>query len=266
MNSPATRIPLSVGAALLLAVFPHGAKAAPAEPVAETAASCHAAADPEPPSTSAPSSVEHGATMDHSQHRMAAPPSSGQSTTEVIATSGLTIPDFELLDQEGRVVHFYSDLVRDRVVVMNFVFTTCTTICPPMGANFARLQALLGERAADQVELISISVDPLTDTPDRLKAWSERFRSPEDDGPRWTLVTGVKARIDNLLKALKVFTPDSKDHSPIVLVGNDATGQWLRAYGLAPATRLDTLLAEMETPGTASTQRDSTLARTGGGR
>ena len=265
------RIVSSAGAALLFAVFPCSAKAAPEVAAYSEPPACHAttdAAEAASATAAAHASGEghagHGAAMDHSNHAAPSPPPSGQPATEVISSDGLTIPDFELLDQEGKTIHFYSDLVQNRVVAMNFVFTTCTTICPPMGANFARLQELLGERAASEVELISISVDPITDTPDRLKTWSERFRSAEEGGPRWTLVTGTKPRIDNLLKALKVFTPDSVDHSPIVLVGNDASGQWIRAYGLAPATQLDALLATMDGAPANQSGQESTLASAGG--
>ncbi len=252
---------LSAGAALWLAVFPCSAEAAPEVASSSQPPARHANAVAH---TNGEGHAGHGAMMDHSQHVMPASPPAGQESTEVISSDGLTIPDFELLDQEGRTIHFYSDLVQDRVVAMNFVFTTCTTICPPMGANFARLQELLGERAAKEVELISISVDPITDTPDRLKAWSDRFRSAGEDGPRWTLVTGTKVRIDTLLKALKVFTPDSVDHSPVVLVGNDASGKWIRAYGLAPATQLDALLAEMDGAPASEGEQEATMASAGG--
>ena len=152
-------------------------------------------------------------------------------------TAAPSIPDVELVDQDGRPVHFYTDLVRGRRVAINFVFTTCTTICPPMGANFERLQSLLGEKGGD-ARLISVSIDPLTDTPQRLKAWGAKFHA----GPRWTLLTGRKEDVDRLLKALGVFTADRADHSPTVLLGNDAAGRWTRAYGLAPPAKLAALL------------------------
>ncbi|HVF45623.1 MAG TPA: SCO family protein, partial [Pyrinomonadaceae bacterium] len=114
------------------------------------------------------------------------------------AASGMNIPDVELLDQDGRKVRFYSDLVKGKVVAINFIFTTCTTICPPLGATFARVQRELGERAGRDVQLISISVDPATDTPERLKAWGQKFKA----GGGWTLVTGAKPQVDELLRAL----------------------------------------------------------------
>src|SRR5215213_4690342 len=82
------------------------------------------------------------------------------ATEEKPATEKLVIPDVEVLDQDGQKLHFYTDLVKDRVVAINFIFTTCTTICPPLGATFARVQKDLGERAGREVQMISISVDP----------------------------------------------------------------------------------------------------------
>lgn len=143
--------------------------------------------------------------------------------------SKMSIPDVELLDQEGRPVRFYTDLVKGKVVAVNFIFTTCTTICPPLGATFARVQRELGERAGRDVQLISISVDPATDTPERLKAWGAKFHAAAG----WTLVTGPKPQVDELLRALGASTASPSDHTPTVLVGNDAAGQWTRAYGLA---------------------------------
>ena len=145
------------------------------------------------------------------------------------AASKMSIPDVELLDQDGRKVRFYTDLVKGKVVAVNFIFTTCTTICPPLGATFARVQRELGARAGRDVHFISISVDPATDTPERLKAWGAKFHAAEG----WTLVTGRKPQVDELLRALGAATASPADHSPTVLVGNDAAGQWTRAYGLA---------------------------------
>ena len=84
----------------------------------------------------------------------------------------IDIPDVSLVDQEGRPVRFHTDLIKDKVVVVNFIFTTCTTVCPPMGATFGKLREQLGEKAGKDVHLVSVSVDPRTDTPERLKAWA----------------------------------------------------------------------------------------------
>ena len=157
------------------------------------------------------------------------------STSPVIAVSNLMIPDVVLVNQRGETVHFYSDLVKGRVVAINTIFTTCTTICPIMGANFARLQKVLGDAGKQDVSLISISVDPLVDTPARLDQWMHGFG---EVGGRWTALTGPKPDVERLLKALQVFTSDKNDHSPVVLIGGDSAGDWVRASGLLPASRL----------------------------
>lgn len=145
-----------------------------------------------------------------------------------------TIPDLQLLDQDGKSVHFYGDLVKGKVVAINFVFTTCTTICPPLGATFARIQKVLGARMGSDLQLISISVDPAVDTPQRLKAWSDKFHRKAG----WTLVTGPKPDVDVLLAALGSEVAGKADHTPMILIGNDATGTWTRAYGLGGATQV----------------------------
>ena len=148
--------------------------------------------------------------------------------------AGMSIPDVELLDQDGRKVRFYTDLVKGKTVAINFIFTTCTTVCPPLGATFARVQRELGERTGRDVHFISVSVDPAVDTPERLKAWGAKFKA----GPGWTFVTGPKPAVDELLRALAASTARPQDHSPTVLIGNDARGQWTRTYGLARPSQL----------------------------
>ncbi len=112
-----------------------------------------------------------------------------------------------------------------------------------MGANFAALQKRLGERLNRDVQLISISVDPIIDTPQRLHAWGQKF----NPAPGWTLLTGSKGEVDGVLKALKVFTPDVEDHAPIVLIGNEATKRWSRVNGLASPEVLEKLLNQVST-------------------
>lgn len=174
----------------------------------------------------------------HDHHQQAAPAPPAAVPTE--RADGLKVPDVALVDQDGKPVRFYTDLVKGRVVVVNFVFTSCTAICPPMGAIFGGVQELLGDRAGREVRLISVSVDPAVDTPERMKAWSQKF----DAGPGWTLVTGDRDEVTRLLKALGVYTANINDHSPLVLVGDEAKGRWTRAYGLAPPAKLVEIIDE----------------------
>jgi cytochrome oxidase Cu insertion factor (SCO1/SenC/PrrC family) len=141
----------------------------------------------------------------------------------------MEIPDVAVLDQHGNKLNFYSDLIKDKTVAINFIFTNCTTICPPLAATFQRLQREMGERIGKDVHLISISVDPVTDTPERLKAWGAKFKA----GPGWTFVTGEKQEMDKLLTALGAAVSKREDHTPALIIGNDAKGVWTRTYGLA---------------------------------
>jgi cytochrome oxidase Cu insertion factor (SCO1/SenC/PrrC family) len=162
----------------------------------------------------------------------------------------LNVPDVPVVDQEGRPIRFYSDLVRGRVVAVNFIFTTCQGVCPPMGTTFARLEAALKGRG---VRLISVSVDPVNDTPARLAAWAKKYGA----GPDWTLVTGRKPDVDGLLRALGAFSADKASHSPFVLLGDDRKGVWRRVHGLSPPeTILDAVNALAGPPDATASAED----------
>jgi len=180
----------------------------------------------------------------------AAPSPAAALGTTPIAPNTLKIPDTPVVDQHGRKLNFYTDLVKGKTVAINFVFTTCTTICPPLTATFRRVQQELGERVGRDIELISVSVDPTTDVPERLKEFSAKFKA----APGWTFVTGSKPEVDALLKALGSAVADRNDHTPMVLIGNDAAGYWTRTYGLAPASTLVKVINEAagKTDGTAN--------------
>ncbi|HEX8475107.1 MAG TPA: SCO family protein [Pyrinomonadaceae bacterium] len=182
----------------------------------------------------------------HHQHMKAAEAAKKDADGQI---TKMSIPDLELLDQNGKKIRFYTDLVKDRVVVINFIFTTCTTICPPLGATFARVQKDLGERVGRDVHFISISVDPVTDTPERLKAWGAKFKA----GAGWTFVTGNKTQMDELLRALASTVARREDHSPTVIIGNDAKGTWTRTYGLAKPSQLVGIINAMSGESTTTT-------------
>ena len=150
------------------------------------------------------------------------------------AQTSMDIPDVKVLDQNGNSLNFYTDLIKDKTVAINFIFTTCTTICPPLAATFARVQKEMGPKIGKDVHLISISVDPVTDTPERLKAWGAKFKA----GPGWTFVTGEKQEIDKLLDALGASVSKREDHTPALIIGNDTKGVWTRTYGLAKINQI----------------------------
>jgi len=153
---------------------------------------------------------------------------SGAPAANDATFSSKRIPDIQIYDQTGRRSNFYSDLIKGRTVAINFIFTTCTGICPPLTATFRRVQQDLIESNLP-VQLISISVDPVTDTPARLQEYATKFHA----APGWTFVTGDAAAINSILEALGTAVADKADHTPMVLIGNDLTDSWTRAYGLS---------------------------------
>lgn len=166
-------------------------------------------------------------------------PSPEESTNGSSAFTSSKIPDAQVLDQHGKQLNFYSDLIKGKTVAINFVFTTCTAICPSLTATFRRVQQDAANRGID-VQLISVSVDPTTDTPERLNDYATKFKA----GPNWTFVTGDKARIDSVLAGLGAAVSNKNDHTPMILIGNDSNDYWTRAYGLTSPTKIVDILAE----------------------
>ena len=149
------------------------------------------------------------------------------------------IPNSVVYDQNGKQLDFYTDLIKGKTVAINFIFTTCTASCPPLTATFRKVQQDAAQRGL-AVQLISISVDPTLDTPERLKAFADKHNA----GAGWTFVTGDKSEIDSLLKGLGVAVSNKNDHTPMILVGNDVADYWTRAYGLSSPAKLVDLIAD----------------------
>ncbi|WP_437489541.1 SCO family protein [Sorangium sp. So ce1014] len=161
------------------------------------------------------------------------PAQGGAAAVRSARALGVAVPDEELVDQDGAPVRL-RELAKDRVLVVNFVFTTCTTICSPMTAIFGRLQAELGDALEREVRLVSISLDPATDTPERLKGYAEKFGRR----PGWVFLTGSGERVGRVLDALGGRAPIKEQHTPITLIGRAAEGRWTRIDGIAPPARL----------------------------
>ncbi|HYJ89650.1 MAG TPA: SCO family protein [Pyrinomonadaceae bacterium] len=166
-------------------------------------------------------------------------------TAAVSDTTGsirkMVIPDVDVLDQDGNRLQFYTDLVKGKTIAINFIFTNCTTICPPLAATFQRVQRQMGDKVGKDVHFISISVDPVTDTPERLKAWGAKFKA----GPGWTFVTANKEEMNKLLEALGAAVSSREEHSPALIVGNDLKGVWIRTYGLAAPSQIVGLIQKV---------------------
>lgn len=142
--------------------------------------------------------------------------------------------DLELLDQDGGRVRFRSDVLGNRIAVIDTFFTTCGLICPIVSAIYADVQDRLGDRLGREVILISITVDPNTDIPPRLKEFAGTWGAK----PGWVFLTGRKQDVDRVLEGLGLYTPDFTSHPAAFLVGDVGSGSWTRFYGFATPEQL----------------------------
>lgn len=140
-------------------------------------------------------------------------------------------PNVELITQDGKTVHFYDDLIKGKIVAIDLIYTTCHYSCPLETARLAQVQKKLGDRVGKDIFFYSISIDPEHDTPQVLREYMEKFHV----GPGWTFLTGKKADIDFLSKRLGLYSDPSVNadgHIAHLLIGNEATGQWIRGSAL----------------------------------
>ncbi|MFZ6048984.1 SCO family protein [Pseudomonas sp. CR3202] len=138
-------------------------------------------------------------------------------------------PNTELIDQNGQHLRFFDDLIEGKVVAINFIFTSCGDSCPLETARLRQIQKLLGDRVGRDIHFYSISIDPLHDTPEVLKAYAEKFKV----APGWRFLTGDYEQITQLRERLGMLAPGEdpanlKQHNLSLLIGNQATGEWIK--------------------------------------
>jgi len=135
-------------------------------------------------------------------------------------------PNVPLTTHEGKTVHFFDDLIKDKVVVINFIYTHCADSCPLETAQLIRVQKIMGDRLGKDVFFYSITIDPENDTAATLKEYRERFKA------RWTFLTGDKDDIILLRKKLGLYIEEIQDgsnnHNVSLIIGNQATGRWMK--------------------------------------
>lgn len=144
------------------------------------------------------------------------------------------IPNVELITQDGKPVQFYDDIVKGRIVVISFVYTTCLDICPLITARLAQAYDQLGEAAGRDIHFVSISIDPEKDTPAKLKEHADAFRSD----PRWVFLTGTRANIDLVRHRLGERSRKLTEHRAEIVLRNDRTGEWTRSSAFADLGQL----------------------------
>lgn len=141
------------------------------------------------------------------------------------ARAGGAFPDVPLVDQDGREVLLHRDLLEGKVLVLSSFFTSCPIVCPKVMRRLRGVRSWLGDRAGREVHLVSFSVDPETDTPQRLRRYAERHRID------WTLVTGEPENVDRALRELGFYSDMAENHTSIVLVADERRGTWRKADG-----------------------------------
>ena len=139
-------------------------------------------------------------------------------------------PNFELQAHTGESLRFFDDVIKGKVVAVNFIFTTCKDVCPMETARMASVYKLLGDRVGSDVFFYSITIDPDNDTVAVLRDYAERFGI---DGNNWKFLTGNKEEIDIIREKFGLYgdpeeEQDLSNHNINLMLGNQATGQWVR--------------------------------------
>jgi protein SCO1 len=133
-------------------------------------------------------------------------------------------PNLPVVNQDGKTLNFYDDVIKDKIVVISFIYTSCPDICPLTTARLAQVEDKLREHMNRDLFFISITVDPENDTPEKLKAFSNAFGT----GPGWTFLTGKPEDIRAINFKLGDKSRSLSDHRNEIVVGNDSTGEWSR--------------------------------------
>lgn len=167
---------------------------------------------------------------------LALPAAAGE---RVSSTTDVKVLDLGLLDQRGLARKFRTDVIGDHIAVVNFVYTSCKTSCPMASAIFEQVQERLGSRLGEDVVLVSLSIDPVTDRPVRLLAAAEQFHAK----PGWSWLTGDKATVDRVLHGLGVYSSNIVEHPTMVMIGDGKTGKWVRLLGFPTP---DDIMAHLE--------------------
>jgi protein SCO1 len=152
------------------------------------------------------------------------------------------IPNVDVVTQDGKTLKFYDDLIKDKVFVISFLYTTCRDLCPLSAARLAELQEKLGDSMGKDIFLYSLSIDPETDTPDRLKEYANTFRA----GPGWLFLTGKRQDIDAIRYKLGERSKTLSDHRNEILLGNGTTSEWARNNVLGDINNLAHTVRSMD--------------------
>jgi protein SCO1/2 len=133
-------------------------------------------------------------------------------------------PNLPVVTQDGKTLNFYDDVIKGKIVVISFIYTSCPDLCPLTTARLSQVEEKLGELMGRDLFFVSMTVDPEHDTPEKLKEFSKAF----DTGPGWLFLTGKPADIREINFKLGDKSRSLSDHRNEIVLGNDATGEWTR--------------------------------------
>lgn len=167
-------------------------------------------------------------------HEAAVPPAPAQPPSGTHDAQAY-FTDTQVLDQNGQPLRFYSDVLKNRVVLLNVIFTHCNDACPLITRKLKEVREALGEPLASQVYFISLTSDPQNDSPSVLKAFA---RKQGADNPNWLFLTGEQANMDLVLGRLGHLIPSPEQHSTQLIVGDVANKRWSKIRPDAPAAAI----------------------------
>jgi protein SCO1/2 len=182
-----------------------------------------------------PVAADHGSSHEHPHAKPSSPLPAPQTP---VSAAHQYFTNVVLVNQHGENMRLYSDLLKDKVVVIGSFFTQCEGACPMLSAKFAQLQDWLGERLQKQVYLILFTVDPETDTPEKLNTYAAKLKAK----PGWYFMTGTKQHVDWALYKLGHYVEKKEAHRNIIIIGNEPTGLWKKALSVATAEDLVRIL------------------------
>jgi protein SCO1/2 len=157
----------------------------------------------------------------------AAPASAASGANYKRTVERYSMPDVTLVNQDGKRVRLLDLVDGGKPVVLDFIYGTCTTICPVLSANFTNFQRRLGE-GVGEVQLVSISIDPENDTPAIMKKYLKNYMAR----PGWDFLTGSRDDIDRVMRAFSAYVPNKMSHYPIMFLRAPRGDHWVRIYGL----------------------------------
>ncbi len=171
-------------------------------------------------------------------------PSQSLSADEAIRNwpaAEIRIVDARLSDMNGSPIDFARDAIKDRIVAINFIYSSCRTLCPLSSATFKLLQDRLSDRLGKDVWLISLTLDPQSDTPDRLREFADQF----EPAPAWLWLTGAPANMETVLQGLGVSVANFREHAPLTLIGDAKFGRWTQLNAMPSPTQIEAELKRL---------------------